>query len=593
MNETKEEHTVVEEAQAQAFDELFTKATAYFESDLRLLHSYGIEPDPKMGIHHSKGLNNYFDLNDGQIYMALPSLRGGVGQLYLLFLKSSLGTDSNHEILEVIDLILPRIVAHELGHSLRHRYGQFRQDNLWLEEQAANQLAMAVVKRNMSPERKERIRTVLAKVVAKLGEKIESKEIGIASYRDIAQALNVTRQIGNSTLSGIELVRGLFPLSGEELLRASGQLPEEVMQGLDQRQEVIQALNEQYTKNAARYAYSQFSWMYYDFLSPQSDYIDEFAVTKLGLKYKLLHEIDETRSVDRIEIQALYRAYAALHKQSEMGSRYFFKRYRTSLLNRIEESALNVPGGHASNDLSELMEIWDQDKADPLELLEFICPPDIQRLFPKHLSQNDETIALPPGKLLPTETDQRFWKYFAQGETDEEVENTVERLRILETIPMLRPLSAELQLNLVHHMYILKLDSGEPVLWKGERNGDIFVLTDGLLEIFLVDERDHSTKIIGRITPGSLFGEYSFITNEEATANIRALRPSKCFVFKGDDLKPMAYRHPAMLVQFAASLAEKLKSANQQVSVQQKDLTIIASRPVGLTESSKPRNQAK
>ena len=56
--------------------------------------------------------------------------------------------------------------------------------------------------------------------------------------------------------------------------------------------------------------------------------------------------------------------------RSDLGRRFFYKRFRTSLLSRIEVTKLNVPGGQIKNDLSELMEIWTEDQADPLELLE-------------------------------------------------------------------------------------------------------------------------------------------------------------------------------------------------------------------------------
>jgi CRP-like cAMP-binding protein/Zn-dependent peptidase ImmA (M78 family) len=564
-----------EAAEAEAFDQLFAKAETYFDHYLRVLHSYGILPDPEMKLQRARGLNNYYDLKDGQIHMALPSLRGGAGQLYLAFLKSIFGTESNQEILEIIDLLLPRIVAHELGHSLRHRYRQFHQDNLWLEEQAANQLAMALIKRQMTPDQKRRVREMLARAVAKLGEKIETKDIGLDSYRNVEYALNVTQQIGDATLTNIELLRSIFTIDTDKLLRASGQLPEEVLQAIDQRQEVIDDMNEQYTNNAARYAYSHFSWMYYDFLSQRSEYIVEFAVTRLGLKYQVLPEIDAAKVWDRIEIQALYRAYQSVKNKSELGRRFFYKRYRTSLLNRMEITSLNTPTRDVENDLSALMEIWSGEKADPMDMLELVCPPELQKLFPKYLAADPETISMLPAKLLPTETDRRLWKYFTSGEPDAEAANTVRRLEILDNIPMLRPLSAELQLNLLHHMYTLILDSGEPVIWRGERNSDIFIIVEGLLEILVEDGAQAKAKHVGLLKPGSLFGEYSFIANEAAGATIRAVRPSKCYVFKGDDLKPLTYRHPAILVQFAASLAEKLNHANQSVAAQERDRTVF------------------
>jgi CRP-like cAMP-binding protein len=575
--------TQVDAAQVQAFEDLFTSAQAYFNEFKQVLLSYGIEPDPKMELHRSQGMNSYYYLNDGQIYLALPSLKGGVGQLYLLFLKPLLDLESNDEFLEILKILLPRLVAHEMGHSLRHRYNQFRRDNLWMEEQVANQLAMALIKRRMPPEQKKKVREVLAHAIAKLGEKMEAKDIAIDSYRNIIYALNVTQQIGDSTLDNIELVQSVFSIDTEDLLRASGQLPEQVMDRLEQREAVIDDLNEQYTKDSARYLYYHLGWMYCDLLGKQSDYVDEFAVTRLGLKHKLLPEIDSSKILDRIEIQSLFRAYQSLPETATLGRRYFYKRYRTALLTRMEQTTLNVPGGRVESDLTQLMEMWDESKSDPLDYLQVVCPEDLKQLFPNALSHSQDSLSIPPAKFLPTETDKRLFKYFSTGAKDEEITNTIQRMEILDRIPMLRPLPADLHLWLIHRMYRLKVDSSEPVLWMGEKNTDIFILLDGLLEIVVQGEGKGEAKHVGLIKPGNLFGEFSFITNDAAGATVRAVRPSECYVFKGTDLRPMTFNHPGVLVQMAVSLAEKLNLANQQVASQKTDQTIFGALPARKT----------
>ena len=164
-------------AREQAFEDLFTTAQSYFKEFKEVLPSYGIEPDPKMELRRSQGMNSYYYLKDGHIYLALPSLKGGMGYLYLMFLKSMLSIESNDEFLEILNILLPRLIAHEMGHSLRHRYNQFSRENLWMEEQVANQIAMALIKRRMPPAQKKRIREVLAKAIANLGEKMEEKDI--------------------------------------------------------------------------------------------------------------------------------------------------------------------------------------------------------------------------------------------------------------------------------------------------------------------------------------------------------------------------------------------------------------------------------
>jgi hypothetical protein len=262
-----------------------------------------------------------------------------------------------------------------------------------------------------------------------------------------------------------------------------------------------------------------------------------------------------------------------------LGRRYFYKRYRIGLLRRLEVTTLNVPNGRVESDLTQLMEMWEEGSSDPLDYLGLVCPDDLKGLFPNALAHSDDARALLPDTFLPTSTDKRLWKYFAAGETDEETANTVERLEILDRIPMLRPLPANLQLWLIHRMYRLKLDSGEPALWMGEKNTDIFILRDGLLEIIIQGEGRAESKHVGMIRPGNLFGEFSFISNEAGSATVRAVRPSECYVFKGADLRPMTFNHPAVLLQMAKSLAEKLSGMNELAASQPANQTVRMARP--------------
>jgi hypothetical protein len=549
-----------EEVENEAFEQVFERAMSLFEEYLGICRAYGIQPDPNMKLHRATGLNSYYNLADGQISLALPTLKGGTGPLLLLFMKNMLGVDSNAEFLEIMNILVPRLVAHEMGHALRHRYDQFHRDNLWLEEQVANQFAMSIIKRRMRPEHKQRIREVLSRAIASLGAKMEQKDIAIESYRNVIHALNVSQQISDSMLDSVELVRNVFSIDTEDLLRASGQLPEQVVARIESH-EAIEQLNEQYSKDSARYMYYHLGWMYFDLLSKQSDYLDEFAVTRLDLKHKLLPEIEMPKFPERIEIRSLFRAYQSLKDRSPLGVRFFYKRYRSSLLARLEQTELNVPGGRVKSDISQLMEMWEESEADPLEFLELISPPELKKLFPAYLAANPDQVPVVPSEL-PTETDKRLWAYFISGNYDEEALKTAHRLEMLENTPMLRPLPAELQLWLMHRMYRLILDSGESVLWMGERNTDIFILTNGLLEILITDPGKGEGTHVGMLKPGSLFGEYSFITNEALSATIRAVRPSECYVFKGGDMRPMTFDHPTVLAQMAESLAEKLSSAN-------------------------------
>jgi hypothetical protein len=75
--------------------------------------------------------------------------------------------DSSDEILRFLELITPWLVAHEVGHHLRHKYGRFG-SLLAEEERIASQLALAFVKHYLTVDEQTEIRSALAKGIANL-----------------------------------------------------------------------------------------------------------------------------------------------------------------------------------------------------------------------------------------------------------------------------------------------------------------------------------------------------------------------------------------------------------------------------------------
>lgn len=115
-------------------------------SDLRAeLAATQVQIDPKLELRAGEALLCYYNLEDGHIYLSAPDPEQPRGKFELLFYRSLLNLASNDAVVRFLALLIPWLVAHEVGHHLRHRYGCFGA-NLMEEEQIANQLATAFVK---------------------------------------------------------------------------------------------------------------------------------------------------------------------------------------------------------------------------------------------------------------------------------------------------------------------------------------------------------------------------------------------------------------------------------------------------------------
>ncbi|MGQ0602165.1 MAG: cyclic nucleotide-binding domain-containing protein [Anaerolineales bacterium] len=538
---------------------LFAFAQLCFRNFLEEFAHYGIESDPGLQLRQGNGMLCYYDMKDRQIYLSLPNLSEPVGKLHMLFLRSLLGCESQDELWQFFYLLIPHVIAHELAHHFRHRYGQFT-DNLWYEEQVANQLAVAVTKHRLTPDEKTFARKVLPRAIESLSVKMESKHIAADSYHNILHALNVSGQIGDAALENIEMVHKYFAVKPEDILKGTGQLSPEILERLEQRDDIIDSINDEYASDAIRYIYYHIGWLYLALTGRETQYVEEFARAHLNRRAELLPLVgDDEADPDEKAVQACFKAYRETISISETGSRYFYKRYRRLLLSKLQAMALLAPSQREQlkEEAGALLEMWRgrEKESDALIYLAQLAPPALRRLFPQVIGEH-----LDPGlsllRDLPTPTDARLWRRLVLRDEDAGAANTLHRLALLDQADIFRPLPAEVMLEITHNLCRVRLDTGEMVIWEGEVNDDVYLLVAGELEVGVMRERAFTR--FDAIQPGEVFGEMAFFTREPRKAAVRAARPSECFVLKGSDLRLFAFKHPSILMQIAGVLARRL-----------------------------------
>lgn len=536
--------------------DLFALGQKHFDAFIQEFASYGLQADPGIELRRGTGLLCYYSLEDRHIYLSVPDLTKPVGKLQTLLLRSLLGCESNEELLRFFQLFIPHVIAHEMAHHYRHRYGLFG-DSLWYEEQVANKLAVAVVKHRFSPEEKAYAKTFLRRAIETLSAKMEEKSIATDSYYSVLHSLNVSGQIGVADFENIELMQTMLGVAPEEMLKGSGQLSDELLERLEQRDDLIEEIDEQYTSDQIKYIYYHVGWLYLDLTSRETEYVDEFARNYLNLGVELLPVIQPGQDPPAQIVQACFKAYQDTSPHSVVAGRYFYKRYRSLLLTKLQSVELLVPGQteRLKREATLILESWSEGESDTLDYLSQLAPPSLQPLFP-HLIAGHLDPALEVATNLPTETDRRLWQHVVLQTEDEAAANTLRRLELLDQTDIYRPMPAELMLELSQRFCLVKFAPGEAVIWEDERNDDVYFLIDGKLEVFV--RQDGQVEKVGVISPGEMFGEIAFFTEDSRAATVRAAEPSRCFVLTDADLQLMAFKHPAILMQMAGALAKRL-----------------------------------
>ncbi|MCB0212065.1 MAG: cyclic nucleotide-binding domain-containing protein [Anaerolineae bacterium] len=542
--------------QAAVID-LFALGQKHFNTFRAEFAAYGIEADPGIELRQGTGVLCYYNLDDRHIYLSVPDFNQPMGKFQALFLRSLLGCDSNEALFRFLDLFLPHIIAHELAHHYRHRYGMFS-DNLWQEEQIANKLSVAVVKHRLTPEEKTFAKAFLSKAIETLAAKMEEKSIAVDSYYSVLHALNVSGQVGTADFENIELLQTALGVQSEAFLKGSGQLSTEEEQRLEQREDVIESINREYTSDQIKYIYYHVGWLYLDLNSRETEYVDEFARNYLNFSFDLLPPIEpQTDTPSDNAIQACFLAYLRSQPLSDTAGRYFYKRYRSLLLARLDSIELTIA---AQNDRLKrearlILENWSGQETDTLDYISQLAPPALQPLFPHRIAEELD-LQLSPGEDLPTETDRRLWAYVIDQVDDSAAANTLRRLNLLDRTDIYRELSIEVLLKLIARFSLVRFAPGEPIIWQNERNDDVYILIEGQLDV-LIDRQGQPTPV-GTIKPNEIFGEIAFFTEDPRYATVRAVEPSKCYVLTDADLQLLAYEHPTILMQMAGVLAKRL-----------------------------------
>ncbi len=555
--------------------DLFEFGKKCFDAFTAELTSYGIPPDPRMEIRRGAGMLCYYDLNDGHIYVSFPDQSTALGRLQLTILTSLMGCRNQEEFTRLAEVLVPRVIAHELGHHLRHRYGVFG-TNLWQEEQIANQLAVALTKHRMSQEEKKFAKDLLRRAMDNLGPRVGVNNAATFSYYNFFQALNASGKLPDSAFERMEVAQRIFGMRPEDF-EDSVDLTASQAHGLMRRSDIIREINEEYTSDMAKYMYYHSGWIYLDLMSHSAEYVDDFARLRLNVSTPILPPIEPKPNPSQREIFACYRAYAEALNTSPAAARFFYKRYRKLLWAKMQSVELAVPGyaDRLRSEATFFLESWDEGESDALGYLAHLAPPEIRALFPNRISSYAD-----PGLLmhnhLPSETDRRLWRHVTLHEADDAAAHTLYRLTLLDQTDVFRSMPAESMLELVAGLCRVRLAAGETIIWEREINDDVFFLLTGRLEVLVsqgtVDKR------VGIVHPGEVFGEMAFFSRDTRNATVRAIAPSECFVIKDTELLSLVFKHPSVLMQMAGALAKRLAKLNQRAAMSDLNVDSVRGR---------------
>lgn len=128
-------------------------------------------------------------------------------------------------------------------------------------------------------------------------------------------------------------------------------------------------------------------------------------------------------------------------------------------------------------------------------------------------------------------------------------------VELLRKVDLFRPLSEEDRNDIAGDLERIHLATGDTLVRQGTRGKSLFILIEGLLDVFV--EAEHGEERVGRIHPGECFGEMSLLTGERRSATIRPAVESVVYEVHKKAIRGLMERRPALAEILANLLAER------------------------------------
>jgi CRP-like cAMP-binding protein len=141
-------------------------------------------------------------------------------------------------------------------------------------------------------------------------------------------------------------------------------------------------------------------------------------------------------------------------------------------------------------------------------------------------------------------------------EVDRSTPGPTAELAVIDSVPMLTPLSLAAKEHLAKALVPMSVAAGEVVIRAGDTGDRFYIVADGELEI--VGERLHRTA-----SAGDHFGEIALLQDVPRTATVRAVADSRLYALERGDFLAAVTGHSDVRAAGEAIAAERLARGGQ------------------------------
>src|SRR5436309_8602782 len=141
---------------------------------------------------------------------------------------------------------------------------------------------------------------------------------------------------------------------------------------------------------------------------------------------------------------------------------------------------------------------------------------------------------------------------------------TLEPQKLINASALFRNLQPHETESILAHLQPVGYESGARILERGVWDGQLYIISSGLVSILLQEEAGDAAKI-AQLGPGECFGEMSLITGQPPSATVRAEQDTMLWALPQTDFLTLIGSCPTLLQNINAILSLRLARTNQQI----------------------------
>ena len=140
----------------------------------------------------------------------------------------------------------------------------------------------------------------------------------------------------------------------------------------------------------------------------------------------------------------------------------------------------------------------------------------------------------------------------------------MDNLEILAQVPLFAPMKKRELKNIGETAEELLYEPGEMVIKEGERDGRLFVLLDGEVEV-IKGLGQPGERLLRRLGPGAYFGEMAVLGDAVRTASVVAIGQARMLSLRDFDLRQAMERHPYIAIELLQVMSRRMQQMEQRL----------------------------